>query len=95
MGTFAEIALGPDRLIGWVVVGLAAALLASFIMKRGRYGWIGDTMVGLVGAAFGGCLFGLFSTATAGVAGSIAAAFLGACASIVLLRAVARSRTDR
>ena len=90
MSTFADFILGPDYIIGWVVVGLAAGLLAGFAMKGGRFGMVGDVLAGLVGAALGGTLFGLFGRSAAGVGGSIAVALLAACALIVVLRTVAR-----
>src|SRR5439155_510102 len=34
MSAFAEMALGPDRVIGWVVVGIAAGLLADLSKEK-------------------------------------------------------------
>jgi uncharacterized membrane protein YeaQ/YmgE (transglycosylase-associated protein family) len=93
MIAFPEIALGPDHVIGWVVVGLTAGLLVAFVTKGGRYGLVGDAVAGLAGAVLGGVLFGLFTPASTGVGWSILVAFLGACVSVALLRIVVRRGT--
>jgi uncharacterized membrane protein YeaQ/YmgE (transglycosylase-associated protein family) len=94
MSLFAEIDLAPGGVIAWVVVGLVAGALAGFVMKGGGYGVIGDLVMGLAGALIGGFLFGLFVTGTTGFWGSIAVAFVGACALIAVVRAFAPGRTN-
>jgi uncharacterized membrane protein YeaQ/YmgE (transglycosylase-associated protein family) len=91
---FAEIDLAPGGIIAWVIVGLIAGALAGRVMKGGGYGIIGDLIVGLVGAVVGGFLFGLLVSDTLGFVGSIVVAFLGACALIMVVRAVAPGRTN-
>jgi uncharacterized membrane protein YeaQ/YmgE (transglycosylase-associated protein family) len=96
MVTFADISLHlhPGGLIAWLVVGLVAGWLAGKVMKGAGYGFIGDIIVGLVGAVIGGFLFGLLVTGDAGFWGSILVAFLGACILIVIVRFVALKRTQ-
>lgn len=76
-------------ILGWIVLGLIAGVLASFVM-RGGFGLIGDIVVGIVGALLGGWLFAQFGGG--GVTGvnlpSILIAFVGACLLIAILRAV-------
>jgi len=95
MTTFADITipLHPGGWIAWLVVGLLAGWSAGFVMKGAGYGLIGDIVVGLIGAAIGGFLFGLLVPGDAGFWGSIAVAFIGACILIVTVRFVALKRT--
>lgn len=88
MAMFAEIQLEPGVVVAWLVIGLIAGFLASRVMGDGGYGIVGDIIVGLVGAFVGGLVFGMFFTGTPNFAGSIAVAFVGACLTIWILRAV-------
>jgi uncharacterized membrane protein YeaQ/YmgE (transglycosylase-associated protein family) len=77
-------------LISWIVVGLIAGWLAGQVMKGGGYGLIGDIVVGVVGALFGGWLaanvFHIAAAANGINVGSIVVAFLGAVAFIWIVR---------
>ena len=89
-------ALQPGNLLIWLLVGLIAGALASFVMRGGGYGILGDIIVGLVGAFIGGLLASLlFPGAAFGFVGSIVVAFIGACILIAILRAVSGSRYRR
>jgi uncharacterized membrane protein YeaQ/YmgE (transglycosylase-associated protein family) len=94
MSLLAEIVLDPGGIVAWLVVGIIAGFLAGKVMKGNGYGLIGDLVVGLVGALVGGFLFGLLVGGTAGFLGSIVVAFLGACALIWIVRALAPGRTN-
>src|SRR5437764_167779 len=77
--------LHPGGIVAWLVVGLVAGWLAAKVMGGGGYGLFGDIILGLVGALVGGLLFGLLRgddgvVGDAGFWGSLAVAFLGACA---------------
>ena len=79
----------------WIIIGLIAGVVASRLMGRpGRYGLVGDIVVGLVGAVLGGWNVGLLGlgAATGGILGSIVVAILGAMLLIYLLRMVGASR---
>ncbi len=85
--------LNPGGLIGWIVIGLVAGLLASMVMRGGGYGILGDIIVGIVGAFVGGLLVNLLTPdATYGFWGSLIVAFVGACILIAILRAFSRGR---
>ncbi len=86
----------PMGLLAWIVVGLIAGWLASQVVAS-RYGVIGDTVIGMVGALVGGFLFEQFgSTGTTGFSiWSIFVAFVGAVVLLVLIRAVSGQRTSR
>jgi uncharacterized membrane protein YeaQ/YmgE (transglycosylase-associated protein family) len=84
MAIFA-LALQPGGVVAWLVVGLVAGWLAAKVVGGGGYGLFGDLALGLLGALLGGLLFGLLRgddgfVGDAGFWGSIAVAFLGACA---------------
>ena len=72
----------------WVIVGLVAGLLASFVMGGVGYGLIGDIIVGIVGAFVGGWLFSRMGWASpfGGLAGTIFVAFVGAVLFLFVLR---------
>ena len=86
----------PMGLFAWIVVGLIAGWLASQVVAS-RYGIIGDTVIGMVGALVGGFLFEQFgSTGTTGFnIWSILVSFVGAVVLLVLIRAVSGQRTSR
>jgi len=73
-------------LLWWLLVGLIAGALASFVMRGGGYGIVGDIVVGLIGALVGGFLMNLLGLGATGAIGTIIVAFLGACVFIALLR---------
>ena len=93
MALSAQIGLETGGVIAWVVVGLAAGLLAGRVIRGRGYGTAGDLTIGLVGTVAGGFLFGMLVTGTDGlVGGSIAVAFVAACLLIWAVRAVASGR---
>jgi uncharacterized membrane protein YeaQ/YmgE (transglycosylase-associated protein family) len=84
-------------ILAWIVVGVVAGLLAKAMMPGSANepgGWIGTTLLGIVGALVGGfassAMFG-----GGGVSGinipSIFIAFIGACIVIGLLRLFSRN----
>jgi uncharacterized membrane protein YeaQ/YmgE (transglycosylase-associated protein family) len=77
-------------IIAWIIVGLVAGWLAGLLMKGSGYGLIGDLVLGLVGAIFGGWLVGLVAPAAepSGVVGSVIVATIGAVTLIFIARAV-------
>jgi len=86
----------PMGLLAWIVVGLIAGWLASQVVAS-RFGLIGDTLVGMVGALIGGFLFDKFgSTGTTGFSiWSVFVAFVGAVVLLLVIRAVDGRRTVR
>lgn len=77
-------------ILTWLIVGLIAGVLASFVLGGIGYGILGDIIVGIVGAMLGGWLFGRMGWGTpfAGIAGTIFVAFIGAVLLLVILRAL-------
>jgi len=79
-------------LLTWLIVGLIAGVLASFVMGGG-FGIIGDIIIGIVGAFIGGWLFSRLGVGTpfAGLAGTIFVAFVGAVVLLFIIRLVRRA----
>jgi uncharacterized membrane protein YeaQ/YmgE (transglycosylase-associated protein family) len=78
-------------ILTWLIVGLVAGLLASYVVGGG-YGLLGDIVVGIVGAFIGGWIFGKMGwhTPFPGLAGTIFVAFIGSIVLLLLLRLIRR-----
>ncbi|NUQ20006.1 MAG: GlsB/YeaQ/YmgE family stress response membrane protein [Gemmatimonadaceae bacterium] len=84
----------PVDLLTWIIVGLIAGVLASFVMGGG-FGIIGDIVIGIVGAFLGGWIFrtlGVHSPLS-GLAGTILVAFIGAVVLLFIIRLIRRGTT--
>ena len=81
-----------DGLLWWIIVGLIAGVLASFVMGGG-FGIIGDIVIGIVGAFIGGWIFAKLGVGTpfSGLAGTIFVAFVGAVVLLFLIRLIRRA----
>ena len=81
-------------IIAWLVVGLIAGWIGSLIVNRRGEGFLGDILVGAVGAFVGGFLFHMFGHT--GVTGinlySILVAAVGAVVVLVIWHAVVGRR---
>ena len=74
----------------WIIVGLVAGVLASFVMGGTGYGIIGDIIIGIVGAFVGGWLFAQMGVSSpwGGLPGTIFVAFIGAVVLLFVLRLI-------
>jgi uncharacterized membrane protein YeaQ/YmgE (transglycosylase-associated protein family) len=81
-------------ILGWIIVGGVAGLLASALVRGGGMGVIGDIIVGIVGAFIGG--FIMNALGHAGATGfnlwSVFVAFVGAVVLLALVRLFAGNR---
>ena len=79
-------------LLTWIIVGLVAGLLASLVMGGVGYGIVGDIVIGILGALFGGWLFTQMGWGTPfpGIAGTIFVAFIGAVVLLLIIRVLRR-----
>lgn len=86
----------PMSLVAWIVVGLIAGWLASQAVPS-RFGIVGDTIIGMLGALVGGFLFEQFgATGTTGFnIWSIFVSFIGAVALLVAIRTFSNRRVLR
>jgi len=72
--------------VWFILIGLLAGWLAGKVMGGGGYGFIGDIIVGVIGALIGGFILGMLGvSAGGGLIGSLVVATIGA---IILLFAV-------
>lgn len=89
----------PEQVLTWVIIGLLAGMLASFIM-RDRFGFVGSIVIGLLGALAGGIVVTLFhiqvgSVFTGGITlqwADIVVSFIGALIILMLFGGFARRR---
>jgi uncharacterized membrane protein YeaQ/YmgE (transglycosylase-associated protein family) len=81
-------------IISWIVVGLIAGWLAGLVMGGHGYGFLGDMLLGIVGALLGGFLahflFGAQDALTGINLGTLLVAFIGAVIVVALSRAFRR-----
>ena len=77
-------------ILWWILVGLVAGFLTGKVMKGSGYGFLGDIVLGILGAVAGGFLMEhLFSAASSGgLLYSIIVATLGAILLTWLFRLV-------
>jgi len=79
-------------ILSWIVLGLVAGFIASKIVNKQGEGFLGDIVLGMIGAVVGGFLFSWFGAS--GVSGfnlySILIAVLGAILSLVVYHAIRR-----
>lgn len=77
-------------ILTWLIVGLVAGVLASFVMGGTGYGIVGDIIIGIIGAFVGGWLFSKFgvSSPIGGLPGTIFVAFIGAVVLLFVLRLI-------
>lgn len=78
-------------IISWIVFGALAGWVASMIAgENGRQGWLGNIIVGIIGAFIGGLVFGfLFGGGQFTMGwniGSFIAAVIGAIILLAILR---------
>jgi len=89
--TIAALALAPGNIIVWIIVGGIAGWVAGRLMGGG-YGFIGDIVLGLIGAFIGGFIVSLFGvTGVAGFWATLLVAIVGAIILVAILRAVTHS----
>ncbi len=77
-------------LLTWLIVGLVAGVLASVVMGGTGYGLVGDIIIGIVGAFFGGWILRTLGAGVplGGLPGVILVAFIGAVALLFILRLI-------
>jgi uncharacterized membrane protein YeaQ/YmgE (transglycosylase-associated protein family) len=74
-------------LLWFIVVGLVAGWLAGQVMKGGGYGFLGNLVLGVLGAMLGGFLFRSFgASAGTGLLGAIVVATIGAVVLLFVVR---------
>jgi uncharacterized membrane protein YeaQ/YmgE (transglycosylase-associated protein family) len=83
-------------IFAWILLGLVAGFIASFLVNKSGEGLIGDLVLGLVGAVVGGWIMHMFGDA--GVTGfdlrSVLVSVVGAVVVLIIYHAVV-GRTRR
>jgi uncharacterized membrane protein YeaQ/YmgE (transglycosylase-associated protein family) len=77
-----------QNLIVFLIIGVIAGFLAGKVMKGTGFGFLGDLVVGVIGAFLGGWMFGLLGISTYGLVGSLLTAFAGALVLLFALRLI-------
>lgn len=78
-------------LLIFLAIGAVAGWLAGTIMKGGRFGLLGNIVIGIIGSFIGGYLFRLLGISAAGLVGSIVTATAGAIVLLYLVRLIKRA----
>ena len=76
--------------VWFLLIGLIAGWLAGILMEGRGFGILGDILVGVIGAAFGGWLFGVIGLSTYTHIGAFMMALIGAMAFLTLISVVKR-----
>jgi uncharacterized membrane protein YeaQ/YmgE (transglycosylase-associated protein family) len=84
--------------ITWIIFGAIAGWLASMIMgNNAKQGWVGNVIVGIVGAVVGGWVIGFFfpgmGTASAFNIGSLVVAVIGAVIVLFIYNMITKPKT--
>ncbi|MGH9249236.1 MAG: GlsB/YeaQ/YmgE family stress response membrane protein [Acidimicrobiales bacterium] len=84
-------------ILGWIVVGFIAGILARWVSGARSLGCLVTTVVGILGGLIGGALFRLATDNDTDIVddfdiGSIFVAFVGAVLLLLLLEALSRDR---
>jgi len=80
-------------MFGWLwflLIGLVAGWLAGHITRGKGFGLVGDLVVGVVGAFFGGFLFDILGLYATGTIGSVVMATAGAIVFLAVVRFLKR-----
>lgn len=83
--------MDTQNLLIFLLVGLVAGWLASRIMRAGPFGFVGDLIIGVIGAFIGGWLFGVLGISAGGILGLLVAAVVGAIVLLYVLRLIKRA----
>lgn len=79
-------------ILTWIVLGLIAGFIASRIVNKQGEGFLGDIILGIIGAVVGGFIFSIFGAN--GVTGfnvySLIVAILGAIVCLIIYHAIRR-----
>ncbi len=89
MDVVARVGLHPGGIVAWVVVGLLAGAIAGRIARGHGYGWLGNIVLGLLGALIGGAIVSFFVDSDR-TAGFIDTTLVGALVLIVTVRMLRR-----
>jgi uncharacterized membrane protein YeaQ/YmgE (transglycosylase-associated protein family) len=76
-----------------ILIGIAAGFLAGQLTKGSGFGWIGNLIVGALGALLGNFVFGLLGLATENLIVRLLSATAGAVLLLALLSLATRRKS--
>ena len=85
-----RMAIDPQTLIIWLIIGAIAGWLAGQIMSGGGFGLVGNVVVGIVGAIVAGWLFPRFWP-MGGMVGAIIHSAIGAILVLFVIGLIKRA----
>jgi uncharacterized membrane protein YeaQ/YmgE (transglycosylase-associated protein family) len=77
--------LEPMSILGWLIIGAIAGWLAGRIVEGGGFGFVGNLVIGIIGACVGGLILPQLGFIPASTFGNLLAATLGAVMLLVVL----------
>ncbi len=80
------------ELVYSLLIGLVAGFLAGQLTKGSGFGWLGNLIVGVLGALLGNFVFGLLGFTTVNLFGRLLSATAGAVLLLVLLSLATRRK---
>jgi uncharacterized membrane protein YeaQ/YmgE (transglycosylase-associated protein family) len=78
--------MSPQTLLTFLVIGALAGWLSGVLTKGSGFGFIGNVIVGVIGAFLGGFGFGLLGIGAHSFLGQLLFAVVGALVFVYLLR---------
>jgi uncharacterized membrane protein YeaQ/YmgE (transglycosylase-associated protein family) len=82
--------LAPESILVWIIIGAVAGWLAGLLVKGYGFGFISNTLIGILGAGIAGLLAPTLGLHTESVGGNIVASLLGALVLLLLVGIVRR-----
>jgi uncharacterized membrane protein YeaQ/YmgE (transglycosylase-associated protein family) len=83
--------LEPMSLLGWIIIGAIAGWLAGKIVEGYGLGFIGNLVIGILGACVGGYILPRLGIIPASTLGNLLAATVGAVVLLVVIGILKRA----
>ncbi len=80
------------ELVYSICIGIVAGFLAGQLTKGSGFGWLGNLIVGALGALLGGFVFGLLGFSAGNLLGRLVSATVGAVLLLALLAMASKKR---
>jgi uncharacterized membrane protein YeaQ/YmgE (transglycosylase-associated protein family) len=84
-------ALEPMSLLGWIIIGAIAGWLAGKIVEGYGFGFVGNLVIGILGAFIGGYILPHLGIVPESTFGNLIAATIGAVVLLVVLGLLKRA----
>jgi uncharacterized membrane protein YeaQ/YmgE (transglycosylase-associated protein family) len=90
MPVFIVAGINIVEIIIFIVIGFLAGWVATRLVEKSNYGFIGNTVIGIIGSIIGGYVSSLLNLQVAGDFGKFILAAIGAVILVILLRFIKR-----